>query len=334
MSIPDHRPFGQELAAAVASLLEAGHQLAEGHRDYCGMGLAVQQGQYRYAEVWDGQMQDLGSLQTMSGVQALSFPDKDSFISWLAGQSDHSLSRREMKDAFYHGNQTITQRRLIDFVAQFQGTEQVCLSRWKNLWQAIPAQGDGADWFGGLVGAWSEPHRHYHNLVHLNECLLLLDQCSDLAAQPVALEMALWFHDAIYDPQAGCDNEALSASFALDVLQDGNVSPPFASHVSSLIHLTKKHLPDATPDAALICDIDLAILGQDEGRFQEYERAIRREYEWVPLAEYIEGRRRILAGFLNRPRIYSTPSFQDRYEEIARKNLQASLQRLNQGRLP
>jgi predicted metal-dependent HD superfamily phosphohydrolase len=36
------------------------------------------------------------------------------------------------------------------------------------------------------------------------------------------------------------------------------------------------------PDARLLVDVDLAILAAPAPRFEEYERQVRREYDWAP----------------------------------------------------
>jgi hypothetical protein len=82
------------------------------------------------------------------------------------------------------------------------------------------------------------------------------------------------------------------------------------------------------PDADLLIDIDLSILGQPPERFRDYEQAIRAEYAWVPEATFVQKRREILAGFLERPAIYHAEWSRTRYESIARANLLASLARL------
>ncbi|MES2506787.1 MAG: hypothetical protein V4599_08790 [Verrucomicrobiota bacterium] len=326
--------YGADLAARVAFLLEEGHSLMQGHRDYCGMGLVYQSGHYCCSEVWDGRPMDVECLRSCGQPWAQAFARREDFILWLAVQTDRSLSRLEAEDDFYHENQTIHRQQLIEFVRQHESHPHIRLSRWSRLWQAIPAEGDGQGWFGGLVSAYSEEHRHYHNLRHLDECLAELDEVKSLAVHPVQLEVALWFHDAVYDSSGEMDNEGLSADMAQDALSENGVTGDFLQKVRSLILLTKKHVPDATPDAALMCDIDLVILGKDEALFWAYEQAIRREYAQVPAEDYRRGRSRVLESFLQRPQIYATSFFQERYEAQARWNLQASLARLVTGEIP
>ena len=57
-----------------------------------------------------------------------------------------------------------------------------------------------------LLARYSEPHRRYHTLQHLAECFAAFDEIADLAQHPADVELALWFHDAIYDTRRS-DNE-------------------------------------------------------------------------------------------------------------------------------
>jgi len=82
------------------------------------------------------------------------------------------------------------------------------------------------------------------------------------------------------------------------------------------------------PDAPLVVDIDLSILGQPSERFWEYEKQIRAEYVWVEQSIFAAKRSEILERFLARPRIYNNGLFFDRRELQARDNLRASIQRL------
>ncbi len=207
------------------------------------------------------------------------------------------------------------------------------LTRWTHLWQDLSAAGPAEPVYADIMKRWSEPHRHYHNLQHLNECFAFLDEYKSQAQQPAVLEIALWFHDVIYDPKAHGTNEQQSAELARSTLRAAHVSQSIIKQVHQLIMLTQHHPPGDTPDATLMCDIDLAILGQNRSRFQAYEQGIRAEYAWVPEADYKKGRSQFLKIFLQRPHVYTTPVFQTRFEETARQNLRASVERLSSGQL-
>ena len=198
--------------------------------------------------------------------------------------------------------------------------------RWQRLWQAAGAAGHSTIWYERLALAYAEPHRPYHNQQHIAECLAEFDGARHLARQPVAVEMALWFHDAVYDPKAS-DNEEQSAALAKRCLEGAGLHP-LATTVAELVMATQLHVAGATPDASLVVDVDLSILGQSEARFAEYEAQIRKEYGWVPKPTFNSKRKEILLGFLGRPHIYATEFFAARYEEKARRNLEQSIRKL------
>lgn len=193
------------------------------------------------------------------------------------------------------------------------------LQNWQSLWRRCLLPDDGTVWHEKLVAAYSESQRAYHTLQHLEECLRCFDdaRATGLIAKPDLIEMALWFHDAVYDPQ-GSRNEELSAQMALQALGENDLS----HEVARLILLTKSHQPGEGPDDAWIIDIDLAIFAQPVERVLEYERQIRHEYAWVPQAVYVEKRAEILNEFLTRPQIYLTAWAREHFEAKARENLQ------------
>jgi len=196
------------------------------------------------------------------------------------------------------------------------------LDRWSTLCRKAGASGDCEGWHSRLLALYSEPHRHYHNLRHLEECLTEFDCTRHLAREPLSVELALWFHDAVYDTRAK-DNEERSAALARDCLSEAGEA--FGSRVTDLILATKHAATQTDPDAALVTDIDLSILGREEIRFQEYETQIRQEYAWVPAVVFAAGRGQILQQFLSRPRIYFHDTFFTKYEKQARANIQTSL---------
>jgi predicted metal-dependent HD superfamily phosphohydrolase len=174
------------------------------------------------------------------------------------------------------------------------------------------------------MARYSEPHRSYHTLRHLKECFVKLDELRPLAERPAEVELALWFHDAIYDPRRH-DNERRSADWASETALALGVEAHAAQRLHALVMTTRHDAEPRGVDEQILVDVDLAILGADAARFGEYEKQVREEYRWVPAMLYRRTRKAILQGFLSRPTIYRTPLFIERYERPARENLARSL---------
>lgn len=191
---------------------------------------------------------------------------------------------------------------------------------WRRAWAGIGAVGEGGALFAQLKAAYAEPQRHYHTLQHLGECLAAFDNVQAQAEHPHEVELALWFHDAIYDIK-GHDNEQRSADWARDALREAGVAAASAQRVHDLVMATRHTAVPSGRDEQLLVDIDLSILGAERMRFDEYEQQIRKEYAYVPGFLFRRKRREILKGFLDRPAIYSTPHFHDALEARARDNL-------------
>jgi predicted metal-dependent HD superfamily phosphohydrolase len=180
----------------------------------------------------------------------------------------------------------------------------------------VPADA-GAATFDALVKAYADPGRYYHNLDHLAAVLTELDAPGE-ELRPL-VELAVWFHDAVYDPRAS-DNEERSARWAESACTAWGL--PSAEEVGRLIRATRTH--EAAQDdvnAQLLLDADLAILGADEAAYDAYAAGIRKEYAWVPEEDYRKGRTRVLEGFLRRDRIFRRERAYGEYESRARRNL-------------
>lgn len=200
------------------------------------------------------------------------------------------------------------------------------LDHWLPLAERTGIVGDAVGWHDRLVRAYGEPQRAYHSPQHLEECLGVLDEAKVFMQQPDLIELALWFHDAVYDPKS-IENEALSAAMAVEALGGTQV----AREVARLILLTKSHQPGEGPDDAWIIDIDLAIFAQSPERVLEYEQQIREEYGWVPEEVYREKRAEVLRSFLAREPIYRTSWARERFETRAKENLRALIDGLADG---
>jgi predicted metal-dependent HD superfamily phosphohydrolase len=179
-----------------------------------------------------------------------------------------------------------------------------------------------------LLAAWAEPHRRYHDLEHLADCLRELDEAGAPAGRAVLAELALWYHDVVYVPGRG-DSEARSAARleadGSDLGLPDDVTARAAALVRATAHLgadPEAPLPD---DAALVVDVDLAILGQPPERFLRFEHAVREEYAGVPRLLYFARRKAFLRRLLAAGHVYRTEAFRRRYEARARANVEALL---------
>jgi len=186
-----------------------------------------------------------------------------------------------------------------------------------------------------LLAAWSQPHRHYHDRRHLGECLALWTRWRAECQCPGEVALALWFHDAVYDPQASQPggNELLSAAWAARALVRAGVDSETAQRVHDLVMATQHdagELLQHSPDALLLVDIDLAILGSPAERFEGYDQDVRKEYAWVPGQRYQPARAQVLQSFLDRTRLYHGEAARALLERQARINLAAALSRLVQ----
>lgn len=200
-------------------------------------------------------------------------------------------------------------------------------ARWRALVARLAPRLDAAATFDELEGLLAEPHRAYHTAAHVAACLAHLDGVRDLCERPDEVEFALWLHDAIYRTRGG-DSEAESAALAARWLTEGGAQSAAAERVCALILATRHDATELAGDAALLVDIDLAILGAPPDDFDRYEDEVRREYRWVPGPVFRAKRAALLRGFLDRETIYTTEVFRERLEAEARANLARSIERL------
>lgn len=126
-----------------------------------------------------------------------------------------------------------------------------------SQWQA-PENGDV---YASLDAAYSEAARHYHTGEHIDDCLTQLDIVVDLAAAPEEIELALWFHDAVYRPTSS-RNEEKSAVWAQRFLHSFGADESKCRRVCEHILATRHGADSLTGDTAIVVDIDLSILGR------------------------------------------------------------------------
>ncbi len=177
-----------------------------------------------------------------------------------------------------------------------------------------------------LFEKYSEVHRSYHNLNHIEYMLSFFSKSSD---KQEPLELAIWFHDVVYEPKES-ENERRSANLFREQLGP-ELPTTITSQVIDLILATDPSQPrTGKPQEDLLVDIDLSILGSSPKSYETYRAAIRKEYHFVPEDDFRQGRSKILQSFLSGP-IFVTERFKQ-FEEQARINISAELDLLTSRR--
>ena len=184
-----------------------------------------------------------------------------------------------------------------------------------------------------LLARHREQHRRYHDTTHVAWVLRHVEELA--AGEPVKhldeIVAAAFYHDAVHEP-AHPANERASARLARRDLATLGWTDAAVERVGRMIEATA-HL-EATPEApstdtAVLLDADLAVLGADPAAYAAYVTGIREEYRHVDDAAWRTGRGEVLRRFLDRPRIFSTSSGRERWEQRARANLTAELATLS-----
>jgi len=172
-----------------------------------------------------------------------------------------------------------------------------------------------------LYDLYTDSKRHYHNLAHIFNLLNLLDKYKTSIEQSLLFELAVWYHDAIYNAKAK-DNE-LQSALLVQKLFSKYLDVTSLAYVDALIMSTEGHFPRVeNQDAYLFLDFDLSILAAEPSVYNLYSEAIWQEYKiaYIKLL-YKMGRKKVLKNFLAREKIYFSPVFFTNYEVKARQNI-------------
>ena len=198
--------------------------------------------------------------------------------------------------------------------------------RFEGLWERRIGEGAGVV-FDELDALYREPHRRYHTPAHVEHCLRSFDLAADRMGEPDAVEMALWFHDAVYEVPTE-KNELRSAEL-FAARAGGRGEERFRSKVRRLIMATTHSEPPATLDESFIVDIDLSSFGLPWEEFLRDSIAVREEFPHVPGAEFYPRQRKFLESLVSRPAFCFTEFFRDRHEARARENIERIIARID-----
>lgn len=220
--------------------------------------------------------------------------------------------------------------------------------RFDSLWQRCVARASQADdgaiaeirpdkslthaLYADLVTAYREPQRSYHTLEHIEHCLAQIDRAA-ASDTPVGddvdldlVELAIWYHDIIYVPQAQ-DNEFQSAELFRRVAT-GVLDADTIDAVYRLIMVTVHRSTPEQTDEAFMVDVDLSSFGMAWDDFHRDSVNVRSEMSHMSDEEFASGQGRFLQSLIDRDSIYGTPFFRERYEARARENIESYLEKL------
>lgn len=192
-----------------------------------------------------------------------------------------------------------------------------------------------------LLQAWEQPHRAYHHSGHLSQMLTDLDRLyahrSQAGSTPLALILAAWFHDAVYEGAPGEDerrSEQLASASLEPLVTAGLLTEHELQMVCLLVRATATHeLPESADlpagyepeDIESFLDADMAILAAEPARYRRYLRGVRSEYSHFDDEAFRTGRTTFLRSTLRRERIFLSEQALTLWEEPARASLRAEL---------
>lgn len=192
--------------------------------------------------------------------------------------------------------------------------------------------------FVELEKLYREKHRAYHRLKHIGQ---FLDHLYKFSASPsVAMRLAVFFHDAVYNPKSKTnefDSWLMAKSFIAAACTAGSKQNEQAilSAVEMLIMATASHTEKRIVDSPalsqeeldLFLDCDLLILAAERRAYDRYCRQIRFEYSHISDIDFRAGRGAFLTKFIKEPVLFRTPAISSFADRKARANMARELLR-------
>jgi predicted metal-dependent HD superfamily phosphohydrolase len=179
-----------------------------------------------------------------------------------------------------------------------------------------------------ILERYNENYRHYHNELHIKNLLKSSAKFSHKLEDIHSLYLMIWYHDVVYKPKNG-DNEEMSAQYAASSMQLHLDQSIIDKIYSAIIFSKHKHKSNCfSPDIQIFLELDLEILGASQKIYEKYSENIQREYtEFIPKETYVQGRIKFINEMLGKLPIFYTEELQHK-NFSAEKNLTQELKKL------
>ena len=205
-----------------------------------------------------------------------------------------------------------------------------CVLSWYSLFEGHSNMAAIGDMWLFFEQQYGSKTRHYHNFTHIDQCLGELDKVltfnRKLIINPYAIELAIWFHDVIYDPRSKYnewDSAGVASAFIRKISNDAQLHDDVIKYILA----TKNHDGEhASNDLKYLLDIDMSILGATPDKYDMYVSNVRLEYNHIPEEEFNRGRLAFLMG-INLP-VFSTEYFKNKYGNNSAINIQSEIVKL------
>ncbi|KAJ3450659.1 hypothetical protein M0812_06843 [Anaeramoeba flamelloides] len=196
-------------------------------------------------------------------------------------------------------------------------------------------------WYDKVYQLYTSENRHYHSLVHVQSLLNLYQEYQSLIENKQVMILSIFFHDVIYDPKKG-DNEEKSNELFQQFASETNLNQSVITKVSEFILATKRKklfnsnqsLNDENQyenDLKLFLDFDWSILGSDEQTYEQYSKAVHLEYNH--LGELYKQKRLAFLGIalqkLTNDKLYLTDFGKKQFLKNSIKNVQNEIKVLS-----
>jgi predicted metal-dependent HD superfamily phosphohydrolase len=188
------------------------------------------------------------------------------------------------------------------------------------------------DVMADILQEYTMSYRHYHNMLHINDCQTELDLLDLDDVEKAIISFAIYEHDIVILPSSYISDvdyemEKLSGYRCMHDCYRLGVETQIAEEIMSLINATALSSQNnvdflTSTKKKIIADIDISIFGKDfDYVMDRMERGVRQEYFYVTDEVYKRERIKILNQLLANGFVYHTPYFRDKYNQKAIVNI-------------